>query len=175
MTDTNPIPLHRDIWTYSLSRLLGVPQELMNDTILFTNGALADVNIARTIDIARGYGVDIIFLSHEEATSTPTGICIVPYDNQAPRWISGCTLYAASETAPIEILTGTARWFVNPELFLREARLPNVRERARGRKIAMRRWSAMTEAIRPRYLARSEWAPAASSNDNATDDDRATA
>ena len=74
-------------------------------------------------------------------------------------WIPGCRLYAASETAKIELLTGDARWFVGPRHVLTRAKLPPKARRKHGEEIAWRRWRQAVAAQGELNLTGSVWVP----------------
>lgn len=65
-------------------------------------------------------------------------------------WHSEARLYAASDEAPIALLTDRHRWFVGPRAILTAAPLPPRGKIRRGVERAMRRWGE--QALRSHNL-----------------------
>ena len=152
---THPYVANGEAWAMSLRTLMGYPLYAPAcHTVAWAAGPSCDIFQALQVtQIAADMGRDIVLLAMPGIVpGRPTSVCLAVRQNDGVEWIPDCKLYAASETAPIELVGGGRRWQIGPRLFLTSQKLPPKRRRAKGEEIAMRRWREMTATMKPLNL-----------------------
>ncbi|WP_076072944.1 hypothetical protein [Sphingomonas montana] len=148
-------------WCHSLRSLMGYPAHA---PAFHTAGWC--FSAPRTIfdawEVARlaaDRGCDLVHVSIEPYADAPLAVSMAIRQDAGVEWVPGVRLYAASETARIELLTGDRRYFVGPRHFLTGAKLPPNARRANGEAIAWRRWRQAVSTMAPATLKGSVWVP----------------
>lgn len=112
-------------------------------------------------DIARGMQRDMVHVAFTsmEADAEPVGVSLAVRQDSFVQWLPACRLYAASETARIELLAADRRWLIGARNVLTSVELPPRSRRAQGEEIAMRRWQQAATSMKPLTLEGSAWVP----------------
>lgn len=130
-------------WSVALRRLMGYPLYAPAcHTIGWSASAPRDlVGIMEMAQIAADMNRDLVHLSFAgEGLGAPIDISLAIRRDKEVEWLSGCRLYAASETARLEILAGEERWRVGARQVLVSAKRPPRKRIAKGEALAMDRW-----------------------------------
>ena len=140
---THPYFANGEAWAMSLRVLMGYPPyEPACHTVAWATGTSRNIFQAMQVtQIAYDMGRDLVFLAFSGIEpGAPTGVSMAVRQDAGVEWIAKCSLYAASETAKVELLGGGRRWHIGPRLVLTSQKLPPKGRRERGEEIAMRRW-----------------------------------
>lgn len=150
------------MWCLSLRNLMGYPlYPPSNHTMAWcTSGRRNLLEAAHLAKVAEDAGKDLVHLAFDADLGDPVAVSLMVRGDVTAQWIENCQLYCASETAPIELLSGEKRWFVGRRQVLTCAKLPPKSRRARGEAIAWRRWKALAPQMVDIELSGSVWVPA---------------
>lgn len=130
-------------WTYVLRIIMRYPAFApLSHTIAFASGgrrnSLEALHIAALVEET---GCDMVHVNFDlPITDGPAGVSLATRATCHVDWHSDVRLYAASDDAPVELLTDRKRWFVGPRAILTAAPLPPSSKVKRGVGRAMRRW-----------------------------------
>lgn len=129
-------------YAQTLPLLLGYPSgnSHCHTATVSLSGPVTDALAAQILDVAADTQRDMIHIAYAETEPVPIGLALALRQHSTIQWLPDCTLYAASETATVEILAGGRRWRVGPRNMLTAAKLPPRDRRAAGEAIALRRW-----------------------------------
>ena len=109
--------------------------------------------------IAADKGSDLVHVAFELDIDEPLSVSMAVRQDAGVVWIPDVRLYAADESAPIELLADDRRWMIGSRLFLTSAKLPPKHCRAQGEEIAWRRWRHAVATTAPLTLEGSVWVP----------------
>ena len=155
---THPYISNGEAWSMSLRKLMGYPAYAPAcHTVAWAAGPSCDIARAlQVVRIAQDMERDVVLLAFAGIVpGAPIGVCLAVRQDAGVEWIANCTLYAATETAKIELLGGGRRWHIGPRFVLTSRKLPPNLRRAKGEEIAMRRWRQMAATMKPLGLVRS--------------------
>jgi len=130
-------------WTLALRRILGYPEFApIGNPVAFASGGRKDpVEALQIAAIVQKTGRDVVFVNFDDPIPAgPVGVSLATRNTLLVDWHPEVQLYAASDNAPVELLTAGHRWFVGPRSILTAAALPPQAKIARGVDRAMRRW-----------------------------------
>lgn len=150
-------------WTYALRVLMGYPAFApVSHTITFaSDGRRNPLEALRIAAIVEEIGNDIVHVNFDlPIIDGPVGVSLATRATCHDDWYSEVRLYAASDDAPIELLTDRHRWFVGPRAVLTAAPLPPRGRIKRGVERAMRRWREQALQYRNLDLTGSVFVPA---------------
>ena len=137
-------------WTFALRREMGYPDfGPSNDTIAFgAGGCKSLIEVMQVAGICEDMRRDMVYVGFgEPILAGPIEVSLAIRQTVAVDWHPGVRLYAASPSAPIELLTEHNRWFIGPRHVLTAAPLPPRSKIEAGVKRAMRRWCDAVESI----------------------------
>lgn len=146
-------------WTYQLRLLMGYPAEApIRHTIGFSSsGPRTALQAMDVTNIAAELGRDMVHVEIGLADEEPTGVALaIRYTNRVA-WVPGCILYAASETAKVELLGGFRRWCVGQRNMLTSNKIPPRDRWRKGNEIALRRWRHAVATSAPVQLVGSRF------------------
>jgi hypothetical protein len=134
-------------WTYALRIIMGYPAFApVSHTITFASGGRRNpVEALQIAAIVEEIGCDIVHVSFDlQIADGPASVSLATRATCHVDWHPEVRLYAASDDAPVELLTDRHRWFVGPRAVLTAAPLPPRGKIRRGVERAMRRWREQT-------------------------------
>lgn len=140
-------------WTYASRIIMGYPAFApLSHTITFASGERRYPVEALQIDeIVEQIGCDIVHVNFElPIVDGPVSVSFATRATCHVDWHSDVRLYAASDEAPVELLTDRHRWFVGPRAILTAAPLPPRGKIKRSVEHAMLGWRE--QALRSRNL-----------------------
>ena len=142
-----------DTWAIALRGLMGYPPTNPTPPTLTVaiGGSLDRGGVARHCAIARDLDQHMLRIELAE-DGIPRAIQLAIRGDDKVTWYAPCAPYAATDTAPIEILTSIERWRIGEGLTLMASHLPTVIDRMAGLERAMRRWEAAAAARGPVQL-----------------------
>lgn len=152
---THPYIANGEAWAMSLRQLMGYPLYAPAcHTVAWAAGPSSDIfQVMQVTQIARDMGRDVAFLALAGVVpGAPASVSLAVRQDAGVEWVANCTLFAASETAKVELLGGGRRWHIGPRFVLTSQKLPPKGRRARGEEIAMRRWRQMAATMEPLNL-----------------------
>jgi hypothetical protein len=148
-------------WCFTLRRLMGYPgyAPARHTTVWCSSSPRDPAQVAEVMQIVADMGRDLVHVSFVLDQEDPLGVSLAIQGLAGVEWMPDVRLYAASESAPIELLSEDRRWFIGPRLLLTGAKLPPKARRSKGEQIAWRRWrQAVATTTRP-TLTGSVWVP----------------
>lgn len=148
----HPYIANGEAWAMSLRVLMGYPRYAPAcHTVAWAAGPSCDIFQAMQVtQIAHDMGRDVAFLAFAGILpGAPISVSLAVRQDAGVEWIANCTLYAASETAKIELLGGGRRWHIGPRFVLTSQKLPQKDRHAKGEAVAMRRWRQMAASMEP--------------------------
>ncbi|HEX8412507.1 MAG TPA: hypothetical protein VF637_01285 [Sphingomicrobium sp.] len=148
----HPYIANGEAWAMSLRMLMGYPTfEPACHTMAWASGTSRNMFQAMQVtQIAQDMARDLVFLAFADIVpGAPVAVSLAVRQSVGVEWIATCSLYAASETAKIELLGGGRRWHIGPRLVLISQKLPPKGRRAQGEEIALRRWRQMAATMKP--------------------------
>lgn len=146
---------------YSLRVLLGYPRlRPASDPLAFAGaGPLNQDMLLQLGRIAIELGQDVVVLHFNPADEKLQSISLAIRETVGVRVFTNCQLYAASETAPLQILAEDQAWRVGARNQLHAHKGPASKRLARGYEIARRRWKTAAEMLGPITLAGGRFVP----------------
>lgn len=146
---------------YALRILMGYPRlRPMADPVSFAGaGPLTNDMAIQIGTVADELGQDVVVLHFDRIDESLQGITLAIRETASVQVFARCRLYAASETAPLQILTEEGAWRVGARNQLALHRLPPAKRLARGSEIAHRRWKVAVEQMGPLTLAGGRFVP----------------
>jgi len=147
------IDVDADAWAIALRDLMGYPlTKPAKHTLAFAvGGPLSDAGIFHHCNIARQLNRNMLRVE-VGADYVPIKLQLAIRDKDKVTWHSDCVAYAASDTAPIEILTRDALWRVGTGLALKARKVPANADRVAGVERAARRWGEAAATLRVTQL-----------------------
>lgn len=135
------IDIDADTWAIALRDLMGYPlTKPAKHTLAFAvGGPLSDAGIFHHCNIARQLDRNMLRVE-VGAEDVPIKLQLAIRGKDTVTWHSDCVAYAASDTAPIEIMTRDALWGVGKGLALKAREVPTNADHAAGAIRAARRW-----------------------------------
>ncbi|AOR78533.1 hypothetical protein [Novosphingobium resinovorum] len=135
-------------WTLALRDIMRYPWFApMQHTVAFASGGKRDmIEAIHLAGIAEEMGRDVIHVDFDRSISGgPIGVSMVVRQAPMVEWAPNLRLYAASDDAPVELLSIRHRWFIGPHHLLTAGALPPASKIRRGTERAMRRWREAAE------------------------------
>jgi len=132
--------------TFALRGLMGYPQFAPTaHTIAFCSGGERAVEGANWIcQMVQESGKDVVHVNFDTDSLEPISVSLALRQTLYVDWHLRVQLYAASEEAPIELLTSQHRWTVGPRHLLIAKPLPPRSKMKTGVERAARRWRETT-------------------------------
>ncbi|UZW55087.1 hypothetical protein NUH86_16695 [Sphingobium sp. JS3065] len=132
--------------TFALRGLMGYPQFAPTaHTIAFCSGGERDVEGANWIcQLVQESGNDVVHVNFGTDSLEPISVSLALRQTQYVDWHLRVQLYAASEEAPIDLVTSQHRWTVGPRHLLMAKPLPPRSKIKAGVERAARRWRETT-------------------------------
>ena len=130
-------------WTHGLRVVMGYPEFApIGNPIAFASGGRKDATAALQIAaIVEQTGRDVVYVGFGlPIADGPLCISLATRATLHVDWHAELRLYAASDDAPVELLTDTHRWSVGPRSVLTASALPRGSRVARGIERANHRW-----------------------------------
>lgn len=156
---THPYLDKSQSWCFALRRLMGYPDYAPAfHTLAFCASGPRDIlQAVQLTQVAADLSRDMIHVAFALEAAEPLSVSLAVRQDIGIEWISNVRLYAASETAKIELLAANRRWFIGPRHVLTSAKLPPKHRRPKGEQIAMRRWRQAVATMEPFQLENSVW------------------
>ena len=148
-------------WCFALRRLMGYPGYAppRHTTAWCSSSPRDTAQIAQVMQIVADMGRDLVHVSFSLDQEEPLGVSLAIQGVAGVEWMPDVRLYAASESAPIDLLCADRRWFIGPRLLLTGAKLPPKARRSMGEEIAWRRWRQAVATTTVPKLTGSVWVP----------------
>lgn len=159
---TDPYIINSESWCRSLRRLMGHPDHVpVGETLAYCASGPRDADgVIHLRQIAADIRRDLVHLTFEtDDAAEPSTVSLAIRRDDNVEWQPNCALYAASETARIELLAADRRWFIGPRNVLTSAKLPPTSRREKGAEIAMRRLQQAVANSGPLGQVKSVWVP----------------
>jgi len=136
-------------WSVALRLLMGYPVHgLQFHTVSWcSSGPLDMVRAAQVTQVVADSARDLVHIACSLDADEPLGVALAVRRDAGVAWLPNCRLYAASETAPLELLTRDTRWGIGPRHILTSGKLPPKARRDRNQEIAWRRWRDTAAAV----------------------------
>lgn len=146
MTPENRMLL-RHARTYALRTLMGYPHQPIADPVVFGGvGLTAKEALGWIEDAAKTVGRDFVMVHHDPIDAlTVRDITIAVRQSDRVDLMSAAIPYAASESAPLQLLASGLAWRIGARNVLTSHRLPPPRRISQGIAIAKRRWDEAVE------------------------------
>lgn len=150
-------------WTHGLRVAMGYPAcAPVANPVAFASGGHKDLIEALEIaSIAEQTGRDIVYVEFGlPIANGPINVALATRATFHVEWHPDVRLYAASDDAPIELLTNMHRWSIGSRSMLTASALPPRNRVKRGIERANRRWRDVTERVHGVTLTGSLFVPA---------------
>ncbi len=157
---THPYLARAERWAFALRVLMGYPaQPPAFHTIMWTSSGPGITDAARLTQIAADRGCDLVHFNMALEGPEPSDVSLVLRQGLGMECLPQVRLYAASDTAPIELLGARKLWRIGPRQVFTSAKLPPAALRSTGEEIAWRRWREAFRTMSSPQLRGSLWVP----------------
>ncbi|WP_010543167.1 hypothetical protein [Sphingomonas elodea] len=129
-------------WTIGLRTAMGYPDAPIGSPVAFASGRRRNpIEALQVADVVGDTGRDVVYVEFDTPiASGPIGVSLATRATHWVDWHPQVRLYAASDEAPIELLTDTHRWSIGPRASLIASPLPPRGRLARGMARANKLW-----------------------------------
>ncbi|KTF68989.1 hypothetical protein ACNFJ7_02815 [Sphingomonas sp. HT-1] len=134
-------------WTIGLRTAMGYPDAPIGSPVNFASGRRRNpIEALQVADVVSDTGRDVVYVEFDTPIANgPIGVSLATRATHWVDWHPQVRLYAASDEAPIELLTDTHRWSIGPRASLIASPLPPRSRIARGMARADRLWREAAE------------------------------
>ncbi|MBR0553839.1 hypothetical protein [Stakelama marina] len=139
----------RQALVFTLRVLLGYPRHrpISNPTAFLAAGPIDAVLRRQLQRMASDLGQDLVVVHLDLETEEPTSLSLAIRRTDTVEIITGCEPYAASETAPLQLLGDGVAWRIGERHALTARKPPAAKRRPRGIAVARRRWLRAAEQL----------------------------
>jgi len=129
-------------WTIGLRAAMGYPDDPIGSPVSFASGRRRNpIEALQVAAVVGDAGRDVVYVEFDTPIANgPIGVSLATRATHWVDWHPQVRLYAASDEAPIELLTDTHRWSIGPRASLIASPLPPRSRITRGMARAERLW-----------------------------------